>query len=141
MCHHRLCSHRCLYTEIQHVHHVQHIFLSQHKRAAEERAGRTDGFEPERYEMMLFTLCQYLDLRNYLRVIIAYNYFHSQLLRVSFKAALLLICTQSRSTGGLPVNNCLFQQMSHMLLCNLVNKTTIPKTINNTHVVHFDLLG
>ncbi len=72
---------------------------------------------------------------------ITIHFCNFQLLRVSLKAALLSICTQSRSTGGLPVKNCLFQQMSHMLLCNLVNKTTIPKTINNPHVVHLDLLG
>ncbi len=55
--------------------------------------------------------------QNYLRVIITYNYFYSQVLEVSCKAALLSTHTLSRPTGGLLVNESIYFNWWAKLYC------------------------
>ncbi len=66
----------------------------------------------------------------YLRVIIVYNYFYSQLLRASCKAAQLSTGTQSRSTDGLWVNKSIYFHRWALRLQRKQADKTRPKTIN-----------
>ncbi len=99
--------------------------------------GRMDGFEPQKYGCkMLHTSSYYfLDWCNYSRVIIAYNYFYSQNLGASCKAALHSTRTQSRSTGTLLVNESIYFYRWALRYCT-TNKTKNDE-LNDPHVCLF----